>query len=555
MNRARRLTISATIAAALVLGLPVVAAAAPGDLDASFGTAGVTSLAAGTALNGVAVQPDRSVVAVGSSGGSLLVERFSSAGAPAGTSAAGSGVGRAVVVQSDGKFVVAGNDSGGMLVERFNANGSLDTGFGSHGVVHAVPGGRANAVAIGPNGTIVAAGQVPGVDGFQRVAVLRLNSNGAPDTTLGAGGVHVVDLGQDSIANGVAVQGDGKIVIDGVLGPGAHQVTNAIAARLTPAGALDPTFANHGIYEVFPQNGGAELTFNALALDPAGAFVLGGAGTTLNQSAAVFVRLTCSGQPDHSFAGAGALGVASSRNFVSTPYGANGVAVVTGRRVVGAGQYQDSGLAEAGLWGFESSGSADFAKMAPFGARSMALAVDPAGNLVVAGTNVPAGFLPSGFVARYAGFGGPATGSSPCGGAVVTPPSTPALTGVGQSHRTWGETRSKKLRRPVGTSFSFTLNASARVTLTFTQRVKGRKVKGRCVSQTSRNRRNRSCTLTLRRGSFSAAGKAGRNAVSFSGRISRSNLLKPGTYTVVITATSSSGKKSKPQSLTFTIVS
>src|ERR1035437_6096754 len=117
-----------------LLGVPAVAAAAPGDLDASFGSGGVRSLASGTQLFGVAVQSDREVVAVGSSGSSLLVERFSAVGAPEGAFAAGGGVGRAVVVQPDGKIVVAGNDGAGMLVERFNANGSRDGGFGSGGV-------------------------------------------------------------------------------------------------------------------------------------------------------------------------------------------------------------------------------------------------------------------------------------------------------------------------------------------------------------------------------------------------------------------------------------
>ncbi len=551
MSRPRVLLLLLVVAVLVALALPVVAAAAPGDLDTTFGTGGVTSLAAGTQLNGVAVQADREVVAVGSSGISLLAERFSATGSAAGTFAAGSGVGRAVVVQPDGKLVVAGNDAAGMLVERFNSNGSLDPGFGSHGVVHAVAGGRANAVALGPNGTIVAAGQAPGVDAFQRVAILRLNSNGGADTTLGARGVRIVDLGQDSIANGVAVQGDGKIVLAGSIGPGAHQVTNAFAARLTSAGAPDPTFGTGGLYVVFPQSGGAAITFNAVALDPAGAIVVGGGATTLNQSAAVFTRLTCAGKVDRSFAGSGVQFAPSSRSFVSNPYGANGIAVVAGRRVVGAGQYQDSGLAEAALWGFESSGAAAFAKTAPLGARAMGLAVDPAGNLVVAGTNVPAGFLPSGFVARYVGFGGRASGSSPCGGSI---PTGPTLTSVGQSHRIWAETKSKNRKRPVGTTFFFTLNQAARVAFTFTQGAGGRKLSGRCVAQTKANRHKPYCRRTVTKGTFSVAGHAGKNRVSFNGTISRSNKLSPGTYTVTLTATNASRQKSNSQSLRFTIV-
>ena len=77
------------------------------------------------------------------------------------------------------------------------------------------------------------------------------------------------------------------------------------------------------------------------------------------------------------------------------------------------------------LWGFESSGAADFAKTGPSGARALGVVVDAAGDLVVAGTNVPAGLSPSGFVARYIGFGAPASGTSPCGGTVPPPPPPP----------------------------------------------------------------------------------------------------------------------------------
>src|ERR1035437_5740640 len=525
-----------------LLGVPAVAAAAPGDLDASFGSGGVRSLASGTQLFGVAVQSDREVVAVGSSGSSLLVERFSAVGAPEGAFAA--------------RGVVAGNDGAGMLVERFNANGSRDGGFGSGGVVHAVSRGSANAVALGPNGSIVAAGAVPGADAFQRIAVLRLNANGSPDGSLGPGGVHVVDLGQDSIARGVAVQGDGKIVLAGQLGPGAHQVVNGLIARVTSNGALDGSFGAGGRSVMFPQPGSAEVAFNAVALDPAGGIIVGGGTTTTNQSEAVFERLSCAGALDRSFAGSGVQFASSSRDFVTNNYGANGVAVVAGRRVVGAGRFQDSGLASAALWGFEPGGAVDFARNAPSGAESNALAVDSAGDLVVAGSNVPAGFAPSGFVARYAGFGGPASGTSPCGGQVSPVVTSPALTSVGQSHRSWGEAKSKQHKRPVGTTFSFTLNQPARVKFTFTQRASGRKVARKCVAQTKANRHKPSCQRTVTDGSISVAGHVGKNSLAFKGAISGHHKLRPGTYTVLITVTSLAGQKAaKPRSLTFTIVS
>jgi hypothetical protein len=68
-------------------------------------------------------------------------------------------------------------------------------------------------------------------------------------------------------------------------------------------------------------------------------------------------------------------------------------------------------------------------------------------------------------------------------GITVTAPTSPLLTGVHESNRRWREglklartTRRKHARGlPVGTTFSYTLNEPASVTLTFTQPRSGRK--------------------------------------------------------------------------------
>jgi hypothetical protein len=55
------------------------------------------------------------------------------------------------------------------------------------------------------------------------------------------------------------------------------------------------------------------------------------------------------------------------------------------------------------------------------------------------------------------------------------------------------------------------------------------------------------------RGRLSFAGHGGRNTVQFFGWLSRSRKLKPGRYTLVITATTP-GVGSSSQTVTFTIV-
>jgi hypothetical protein len=139
-------------------------------------------------------------------------------------------------------------------------------------------------------------------------------------------------------------------------------------------------------------------------------------------------------------------------------------------------------------------------------------------------------------------------------------PTPPVLANAAQSNRSWREgkrlasfSRKHKLP-PLGTTFSFTLNEQASVSFTFTQQVGGRKVNGRCVAQSKKNRRKHACKRTLTRGTLSFTGHAGTNKVSFQGRISHSKKLGLGSYTLVITATNAAGQHSSTKQLSFTIV-
>jgi DNA-binding beta-propeller fold protein YncE len=142
----------------------------------------------------------------------------------------------------------------------------------------------------------------------------------------------------------------------------------------------------------------------------------------------------------------------------------------------------------------------------------------------------------------------------------AAPLPAPAIGSARESASKWREGSKlpqisrKKRKPPVGTTFSFSLNEQASVSFTFTQRVAGRKVGRRCLAKSRKNARGRSCTRTVTAGLLSLAGHAGTNKVVFQGRISRSQKLKPGRYTLVITATNAAGARSAPASLSFTIV-
>ena len=91
------------------------------------------------------------------------------------------------------------------------------------------------------------------------------------------------------------------------------------------------------------------------------------------------------------------------------------------------------------------------------------------------------------------------------------------------------------------------------VRFAFGQKLRGRRVNGRCVGQTKRNRSRPACTRTVTRGRLSFSGHSGLNKVFFQGRLPSRKKLRPGRYTLVVTASNASGRSS-PKRLSFTIV-
>ncbi len=145
------------------------------------------------------------------------------------------------------------------------------------------------------------------------------------------------------------------------------------------------------------------------------------------------------------------------------------------------------------------------------------------------------------------------------------PPNVPSIKAIapsvlktGESAKRWREGRrlakiSRKGSTPVGTTFSLSLNEPATVSFSFTRRVAGRKVRGKCAAQTSKNRHRAGCERMATAGVLSFSAHTGTNKVAFDGRISHSKRLKPGHYKLIIRATNAAGASNAKQ-LTFTIV-
>jgi uncharacterized delta-60 repeat protein len=136
----------------------------------------------------------------------------------------------AVAIQPNGQIVAAGSSFSSsktvedFIVARYNANGSLDKRFGKNGKITTDffrNVDSISAIAIQPDGAIVVAGfaQLGGNGGTPRVfALARYRNDGNPDTSFGNGGALTTSFGGSfAAASAVMLQPDGKIVVAGTV--------------------------------------------------------------------------------------------------------------------------------------------------------------------------------------------------------------------------------------------------------------------------------------------------------------------------------------------------
>ncbi len=170
-----------------------------------------------------------------------------------------------VAIQSDGKIVVVGGNSvqGGreannFILARYNPNGTLDTSFSGDGKQETDLGGydSANGVAIQGDGKIVVVGvsSINSTTDGAAFVLARYNPDGSLDTSFSGDGQQAIGSDFDS-ASDVAIQADGRIIAVGTC-CGMHGGNLFLVARFRVDGSLDPTFTGDGTQTTrFPGNG------------------------------------------------------------------------------------------------------------------------------------------------------------------------------------------------------------------------------------------------------------------------------------------------------------
>ena len=367
---------------------------------------------------------------------------------------------RAMAIQSDGKIVLAGwtatgSQSAGddnFAIARYTTSGVLDTSFGSgkgyvttnvadfmRGKKKGSPAAtdHANAVAIDPNGNLIAVGWANTPTGSTAMAIARYTPTGTLDTSFNSTGplpgTELISPVANSAnqAYSVLVEPVGstyKIVVGGnsSAGPG-----HFLLVRLNSDGTLDTSFATNGIYDNSSTLNGSGA--EALALDSSGNIVASGShwGGVANNF--LVLRFTSGGALDTTFNSTGYVvtdvanllfGSGNTSDARSLAIQQNGNIVAGGWVAIPDG-FPNAGNGEVALASYNPNGTPDttFSSTGVFAftpggagdAQAYGIALESSGNIVTAGYGSPATSL-----SDYQ-FGVAVADPPPSGGSSSTP--------------------------------------------------------------------------------------------------------------------------------------
>jgi uncharacterized delta-60 repeat protein len=170
-----------------------------------------------------------------------------------------------------GSVLLAYRGGDGSVITRLRPDGSLDSAFGSGGIIESSDVFVAG-VAVDQQERILAVGTTTLVDGAGSAVVARFLGDGSTDRSFGTDGRSVVEFRGG--ASHFAVDGAGRVLFDGATTPDRKQV---MVARLTAEGHRDPSFGDNGVI-VLPEGTPATA---GLSMTADGGVLLGGMSVQL----------------------------------------------------------------------------------------------------------------------------------------------------------------------------------------------------------------------------------------------------------------------------------
>ena len=177
----------------------------------------------------------------------------------------------AVAVQSDGKILLAGqfgtfNGATVNRIVRLNTDGTRDTAFTTNNGTGA--DGTINSMVVQTDGKILLGGGFINFNGVAVNRIVRLNSDGTPDTAFTTN----TGTGAGNTVLAIALRSDGRIVLGGAFTTFNGSTVGRVV-RLNADGTRDTSFIT---------GTGASSNVNAILIDSGGVIFLGGNFSTFN---------------------------------------------------------------------------------------------------------------------------------------------------------------------------------------------------------------------------------------------------------------------------------
>ena len=328
--KAMRLNMVAAAFAAYFSFGSIVAHAAPGDLDTTFGSDGIamTTVQNTSEAYAMTIDAEGRTLVVGNSTNTdlalsaMTLTRYLPDGTPD-TTFGGSATGIVTITPPSGLSAEAAligvrMDSRNRIVAsgftelptpfgsqrvftviRLNEAGQLDSSFGENGFVETIiasgeSASSATSIAIDTSDRIVAAGVTldPSAEGTP--VVVRLNEDGGLDHDFGTKGIVATPFtGFGNGAVGAVLDHSGRIVFTGIYQDPVTFAQDTFVSRYLDDGSMDDTFGDSGTESL------DTIQSNAIALDASDRIVI--AGMTADTSGLTIERLTSVGKVDTAF--------------------------------------------------------------------------------------------------------------------------------------------------------------------------------------------------------------------------------------------------------------
>ncbi len=214
-------------------------------------------------------------------------------------------------LDAQGRILVAGSQGSAAMMSRFNANGSLDTTFGTDGILTNSLTGAFNDFAVHSDGSITAVG------GGGAYVIVRYGADGAFLSSK-TQDISTTNAAFADVAVGVAIQTDGKIVVGGY----SNTSTTTSANDFSVARFTDTALALDNSYSLDGRNSAglsADDVAYAMILDSSNRAIVAGYTTVSTDRQFAVARFTASGtianNLDTTFSGDGKLAEGSTAGF------------------------------------------------------------------------------------------------------------------------------------------------------------------------------------------------------------------------------------------------